>query len=70
MAGTVLRTGEVMMKFIRDGVRLGVFWVAICTSLAGMLIYTKSGLEVLLADFIAEQSTQKPPAGQPRFRTQ
>lgn len=61
-----------MLKFVRQTFRLSFLWVAICTSLAGMLVYTKSGLEILLADVIAEQAQQKPAAAvqQPRIRAQ
>ena len=45
----------VMLKFVRQALRLSFLWVAICTSLTGMLVYTKSGLELLFADVIAEQ---------------
>ena len=51
-----------LLKILRQAVRLSVFWVAICTSLAGMLTYTKSGLEVLLADVINAPPTKSQPA--------
>lgn len=62
----------VMLKFVRQALRLSFLWVAICTSLAGMLVYTKSGLEVLFADVIAEQAQARTAAGQqqPRVRPQ
>lgn len=61
-----------MLKFVRQALRLSFLWVAICTSLTGMLVYTKSGLELLFADVIAEQAHAKPATGQlqPRIRPQ
>lgn len=60
-----------MLKFVRQTVRLGVLWMAICTSLAGTLVYTKSSLEILLADYIAAEAQSKPGAAtSQRTRTQ
>ena len=59
-----------MLKLARQTLRLGVFWVAICASVGGMLGYTKSSLEVLLADYITEQSVKAPAAQPPRVRAQ
>lgn len=59
-----------MLKLVRQSIRLGVFWMAICASLGGMLVYTKASLEILLADYIAEPAGKSAPVQQPRPRAQ
>lgn len=44
------------IKLLRQLLHLGVLWVAACASLVGMLAYTKTGIETL----IAEQQSPRP----------
>lgn len=46
---------EKVVKTLRQMLNLGAFWIAVCASLAGMLTYTKAGLEAVFADEFAEQ---------------
>lgn len=53
-----------MIKFLNQTAKLSLFWVAICSSVAGALLYTKSNLESVFADTLAEHhaSWSKPAA--------
>lgn len=58
---------EKAVKTLRQLLNLGIFWVAVCASLAGMLTYTKAGLEAVFADLALQQASRapKPAAAQP-----
>lgn len=48
---------------MKQTAKLSLFWVAICSSVAGALIYTKSNLEAVFADALAEhQASWSKPA--------
>jgi|KBSMisStandDraft_5_1062788.scaffolds.fasta_scaffold8155645_1 hypothetical protein len=61
-----------MIKVLKQTAKLGIFWVAICSSVAGALFYTKSGLEIVFADAIAENQVSfvKPAAPTKLARSQ
>ena len=50
-----------VVTVVQQVVRLGALWVAVCASLILAVGYTKSGLETLLGDHLA----QSPPAVAP-----
>jgi len=67
-----IERGHPMIKVLKQTAKLGIFWVAICSSVAGALFYTKTGLETVFADAIAENqaSLAKPAAPAKLARSQ